>query len=33
MLMHLMDDWKISHLEVHCSGQILCEVDLPKAKE
>ena len=24
---------KISHLEVRSSGQILCEVDLPKARE
>ena len=31
MLMDLMDDCKISHLDVHCSGQILCEVDSPKA--
>ena len=28
MLMGLMADCKISHLEVHCLGQILCEVDL-----
>ena len=27
------DDCKTSHWEVHCSGQILCEVDLPKAME
>ena len=33
MLMHLIDDCKISHLEVHCPGQILDEVDLPKAIE
>ena len=33
MLMDLMDDCKISHLEVHCSGRILCEVDLSKAIE
>ena len=33
MLMDLMDDCKISHLEVYCLGQILCKVDLPKAME
>ena len=33
MWMDLMDDCKISHLEVHCLGKILCEVDLPKAIE
>ena len=33
MLMDPMDDCKISHLEVHCLGQILCEVDLLKAIE
>ena len=26
-------DCKPSHLEVHCSVHILCDVDLPKAKE
>ena len=29
----LMDDCIISHLGVYCLGQILCEVDLPKAIE
>ena len=33
MLMDLMDDCKISHLEFHCSRRIPCEVDLPKAVE
>ena len=33
MLMDPMDDCKISHLEVHCSGQILSEVDLLTAIE
>ena len=33
MLMDVMYDCKISHLEVHCSGYILCEVNLPKAIE
>ena len=31
MRMDLIDDRKISHLWVHCWGQILCEVDLLKA--
>ena len=33
VLMDLMDDCKISRLGVHCLGQILCEVRLPKAIE
>ena len=28
MLVELMDGCKISHLEVNCSGKVLCEVDL-----
>ena len=30
---HVSKDCKISHLEVHCSRQILCTVELPKAIE
>ena len=33
MLTDLMGDCKISHFGVHCSGQILCEVELPKVIE
>ena len=33
VLMDLKDDYKFSHLEVDCSGQIPCRVDLPKAIE
>ena len=33
MMLMEMDDCTISHLEVHCLRQILCEVDLPKASE
>ena len=33
MLMDLKDACKISHLGIHCLGQILYEVDLPKAIE
>ena len=29
-MMDLMHDYKISHLGVHCLGQVLCEVEIPK---
>ena len=33
MLLDMMDDCKISHLGLHCLGQILHKANLPKAIE